>query len=759
MEDFLREITFDCKTLFRRSPVGMVIAGADERIIHFNDAFCRFLGYSAEELMGKTITEITHPKDFNRGMQELKSIIDGAIETATIQNRYLRKDGTIAWGEMTICLFPNERSKPLYLLIMIQDISECKDAEEKRKMEGERFRAMIDNAPLGAHLYELTPDNRLIFIGANRSADIILAVKNDQFIGKTIEEAFPKLVTTTIPDAYRDVARSGIPFNMEQILYSDDQGISGVFEISAFQTETNKMAVLFRDITEKKKAEEALQASERRFKELIKNSTDSITILDKNGQQIHVSEVVEKMLGYNTIELLNIPVVEQMIHPEDQAHVQEAFSKIIREGQGGAQYRHRHKNGTWVHLEAWGTNQLENPDIRGVVVNVRDITDRKRAEAENEQLMQRLNQIQKLESLGVLAGGIAHDFNNLLGGIFGYIDLAHAETTEKKICGYLSKSLNALDRARALTQQLLTFAKGGTPIRQVDHFFPFLHDTIQFALSGSSVSCVFNIQENLWPANFDKNQVGQVFQNIVINAQQAMPNGGIIEITARNITLNGKETTVLPAGNYVKISVKDCGIGIPEEFLPRIFDPFYTTKPKGHGLGLATCYSIVKRHGGGIDVESESGKGSIFHVYLPALIAAVPVKDRQPNDIHTGSGIFVVMDDEELIRETIQKMLESFGYTVVLKENGKDAVDFFTAETKANRAISGMIFDLTIPGAMGGKEAVREVRKIDVKIPVFVASGYADDPVMAHPEKFGFSMSICKPFRTAELAKMLNRFL
>ncbi len=250
----------------------MVMVGTDKRFIHCNDAFCRFLGYPEKELTGKTITEVTHPKDRDLGMQELKSIIDGALETATIQKRYLRKNGMIVWGE------------------------------------------------------------------------IILTVKNDQFIGKTIEEAFPNLTTTNIPDAYRDVARNGIPFNMEQILYSDDQSISGAFEISAFQTETNKMAVLFRDVTEKKKAKEVLHASKRRFKELFKNSTDSITILDKNGLQIHVSDVVEKMLGYKK-------------------------------------------------LEAWGTNQLENPDIRGVAVNVRDITERKRAEGENEQLMQRLNQI------------------------------------------------------------------------------------------------------------------------------------------------------------------------------------------------------------------------------------------------------------------------------------------------------------------------------------------------------------------------------
>jgi CheY-like chemotaxis protein len=374
-------------------------------------------------------------------------------------------------------------------------------------------------------------------------------------------------------------------------------------------------------------------------------------------------------------------------------------------------------------------------------------------------LQEEVQKNQKLESLGILAGGIAHDFNNLLGGIFGYIDLAREETRDEKVGRYLMKTLQAIDRAKGLTGQLLTFAKGGEPVKTAGWLFPFIEETAKFALSGSSVSCDFNVARDLWLCNFDRNQIGQVFDNLIINAMQAMPGGGAINITAQNVSLGEREHGVLRAGRYVKLSVTDSGIGIPPEYLPRIFDPFYTTKAKGHGLGLATSYSIVNRHGGCIEVESQPGKGSVFHVFLPALSASETPAEEESAVSHAGSGTFVVMDDEAMMRETISDMLSSLGYSVTCVANGQEAIDFFSVAIKAGRKVAAMIFDLTVPGGLGGREAIGKIRTLDPKIPVFVASGYAEDPVMANPEKFGFTASICKPFRKAELVKMLNAHL
>ncbi len=363
---------------------------------------------------------------------------------------------------------------------------------------------------------------------------------------------------------------------------------------------------------------------------------------------------------------------------------------------------------------------------------------------------------QKLEALGLLAGGIAHDFNNILGGFFGYLDLARSISSNDKVNSYLGKAAQGIDRARGLTQQLLTFAKGGSPIIDRDSLGPFLQESAEFAMSGSTLSCAFDIPNNLWDGYYDKNQLSQVLNNIIINAQQAMPNGGCIQISASNLELAPAQHPNLPAGNYVKISFKDSGIGIPKEYLGRIFDPFYTTKPKGHGLGLASSYSIIRRHKGWIDVESEPGKGSVFHLYIPAATTKGSQSDTEQQIDHHGSGLFLVMDDEEAMRETIGAMLELFGYQAILTSCGEEAIQIAQERHKTGQAIAGMIFDLTIPGGMGGKAAVGEIRKLYPQTPIFVASGYAEDPVMANPLRYGFSASICKPFISTELSRLLE---
>ena len=443
----------------------------------------------------------------------------------------------------------------------------------------------------------------------------------------------------------------------------------------------------------------------------------------------------------------------EFYHPEDRPQVAAVVQRAMESGENfdlTARIITAKKNLLWVR--AIGHAVFCESQLVAVRGTVQDITRHKRLEEE-------LQNVQKIESIVVLAGGIAHDFNNLMGGIFGYIDMASEASTENKVTSYLSKAMNTIDRARALTLQLLTFAKGGAPIQEICHLFPFVRETAEFALSGANVSCNFDVPQDLWTCNFDKNQIGQVIDNIIINAQQAMPDGGMIELSARNITLEKKEHSLLANGNYVRISIKDTGIGISNELITRIFDPFFTTKAMGHGLGLSTCYSIIKRHGGCIDVESEPGKGSTFHVYLPASMEAASSEKQQAAKTHEGSGTFLIMDDEEVMRDTIGGMLESLGYSVESKENGKDAIDFFLSETKANRKIVGMIIDLTIPGGMGGKAAIEEIRKLNTEIPVFVVSGYADDPVMKKPSEHGFTASLCKPFRKAELSEMLSRYL
>jgi PAS domain S-box-containing protein len=522
------------------------------------------------------------------------------------------------------------------------------------------------------------------------------------------------------------------------------------------------LAATFR---ETKAAEKASRIDQERLRTLGDNIPNGMVYQmrkNKNGsrQFIYVSQGVERVNGIPVDKALRDPsALYDLIVEEDRASLaaqEEESERSMSDFNLVVRFRRPDGEIRCMHLSSSPRRQSDSAVIwDGIQM---DITEQKRLEAERERMEQQLFKAQKLESLGVLAGGIAHDFNNLLGGIFGFIDLALEESRNDKVTEYLSKAMTSIGRARGLTAQMLTFSLGGTPVRQVGNLLPVVQEAVHFALSGSNVSPRFFISETLRPCSFDKNQIAQVVDNIVINAKQAMQNGGVVEVTLADTMLQDKEHATLPAGDYVKISIKDFGIGIDNEFLPRIFDPFFSTKVKGHGLGLATCYSIINRHDGFINVESQPGKGSTFHIYLPAVKeSAVRVSEYGFATAHSGQGVFVVVDDEEAMRETVGVMLRSFGYTPMLFGDGRDAVHFFQTEIGANRAPAGMLLDLTIPGGMGGKDAVLEIRKLSSTIPVFVMSGYADDPVMAEPAGYGFSAGICKPFKKSNLRDLLNR--
>ncbi len=495
-----------------------------------------------------------------------------------------------------------------------------------------------------------------------------------------------------------------------------------------------------RNITEKRKAEDTVRA----LKETVENATDGIAISTPQGQLYYYNKSFELVFGERTSSSESLFV--------DTTLEKEIFDLLVAGKSWTGETKMYGKKGRIldVFLRAY-SNKDENDAVISLVGIYTDVTETKKAEKSLANML-------KLESLGIMAGGIAHDFNNLLGAIFGYIDVAAFETNEESTAKNLGTALHTIDRARNLTQQLLTFAKGGDPIKKTQPLCPFIEQTVTFAISGSNSSCRFDLPKDLWPCSIDKNQIAQVLDNIVINALQAMSDGGSVEITGENMVFSENQHPTIRSGKYVKLSIKDSGIGMPKDILGRICDPFFTTKEKGHGLGLSTSYSIIKRHDGYIDVESRQGKGSTFYLYLPAVTETLPPRDASADaqKKHKGSGIFVVMDDEKVVREVIGKMLEIFGYEAVLKENGTDAVEFFRKEK--NR-IRGMLFDLTIPGNMGGKEAILEIRNIGSNVPVFVSSGYAADPVMADPEKYGFTASIRKPFMIAQFTELLNQYM
>jgi len=392
-------------------------------------------------------------------------------------------------------------------------------------------------------------------------------------------------------------------------------------------------------------------------------------------------------------------------------------------------------------------------NIVGLLGAYEDITERSAMEED-------LARAQRLESLGILAGGIAHDFNNLLTGIIGNITLAETllESGED-ISERLKDAEIASMRAKDLTMQLLTFSKGGEPIKKVVSLNELLDQSVKLSLRGSHTVCNLDIEDNIWPVEVDEGQITQVVNNIIINANQAMPEGGTITIMARNFEVNDDSRLNLKAGKYVKVSIIDQGIGIPEEYIDKVFDPYFSTKKEGHGLGLATCYSIIKKHEGLLYANSQLGKGSEFIFYIPANKEHIEELEEIELVYENGGGNVLIMDDEEIIRTLAGEILQSNGYHVEFAKEGKEAIELYKVSMNNGDKYDLIILDLTVPGGLGGKDTISEIRKIDPDVKAIVSSGYSNDPVMAEFQKYGFMDFVPKPYNTKQLVDKVNKVI
>jgi signal transduction histidine kinase/DNA-binding response OmpR family regulator len=410
------------------------------------------------------------------------------------------------------------------------------------------------------------------------------------------------------------------------------------------------------------------------------------------------------------------------------------------------------KKGAAFLLEVASSVVQDNRDA-GIsrVVLLRDVTEREKTE-------ERLRQSEKMESIGLLAGGIAHDFNNLLTGVFGFLQLAKMNVHDPiKVESYLERALNPFQRARNLTQQLLTFAKGGQPLKKRLEVDKMVRNIADFTLSGSSILLDFQVEEGLLEVHGNEAQLTQVFENLILNAKQSMSQEGKLRISL--FSRRGMERPDLERGDYVVVEVSDSGTGISSDLLGKIFDPFFTTKKEGTGLGLAICFSIVKKHGGMIEVESGVGKGATFRVYLPGIGAKGSQADEPSIPPPAGEGLVFVLDDEEYARSIASSMLEKLGYRCELFEKGADLEYAYKEKMEKHQKVDLVILDLTIKGGPGGGEVLKALKALDPHVVAIASSGYSDEKTLTQPEIFGFRDSLPKPFTLDELAEVLRRTL
>ncbi len=508
--------------------------------------------------------------------------------------------------------------------------------------------------------------------------------------------------------------------------------------------------------------EEKLLNEKERLNVTLRSIGDGVITTDLDGAIVLINKITEQLTGWSQQDAAGCQVQEifNIINEKTGSPCDNPVREVLNTGKIVGLANHTvliAKDGSQYNIEDSGAPIFnKESEIIGTVIVFRDVTEKMKNSKE-------LLKVEKLESVGILAGGIAHDFNNMLVAILGNIELAGMSLKSTSVAyPLLQKAKKAALRSKDLTQQLLTFSKGGNPVKKTTSIGKVITESANFILHGTTVSCQLHIPDNLWLVEADSGQISQVVQNLVINAVHAMPDGGNIKIRAVNIVDIKAETHInLPAIDYIKIMVQDGGSGIPKKDLEKVFDPYFTTKQEGSGLGLAIVHSIISKHDGYIGVQSIAGEGTTFSLYLPASPSREITQDGSGENFSAENpqSRIILMDDDELVQDVASEMLICLGHEVLLAKDGEEALAIFIEHHGTDQYIDAIIMDLTIPGAMGGKETIKEILKIDPAAKVIVSSGYSNHPVMANYWQYGFKAAIAKPFMLDDLAQVINSIL
>jgi PAS domain S-box-containing protein len=797
-EEYIRESEEKYRTIVELAPDGIITLDLKGVITSCNTAFFRMAGYAKDEIMGKHFTRLptVRAKDLPAFIKIFSSLLRGKVPPP-LQALWTHEDGSTRLGEVHVGLM-KERGTIIGFQAVTRDITQRKQTEELLRLSEEKYRSLIENLNIG--VYRVTPGKEGDFVEVNQAFVTILGYDKKEDILKL-----------KVSDIYFDsqqrmqfsekMSRQGFLKNEELILKKKDETPIIASDTGKAVSDRDGSILYFEgileDITERKKVEQELEQYRHHLEELVKERTtalthtnvklqqeiaerklmeeslaaekerlavtlrsigDGVITTDTEGTIILINKAAELLTGYTMEEAAGNPLdtVFYIINEQTRRPCENPVTKVLSQGAvvglGNNTVLISKDSTERVIADSGAPIRDHMSRIIGVVLVFRDVTEKRKMEQE-------LLRTQKLESLGNLAGGIAHDFNNILTGVMSNVALARMYTTDNRVGARLTKIEKASLQARNLTQQLLTFSKGGSPIKKTTSLSKVIRDSTSFALRGSNVRCHFYIPDDLSFADIDEGQISQVINNLIMNADEAMPEGGVIQVRAENVEAGAEESLFLQKGKYIKISIEDQGVGIPEKYLSRLFDPYFTTKQKGSGLGLATAYSIIKRHNGHLGVKSEVGVGTTFHMWLPASGDPLKREEIQPHTPIKGEGRILFMDDEEIIRDAAGEVLTYLGYTVEFAGDGREAIELYKKKLTSGEPFDIVIMDLTIPGGMGGKEALATLLKIDPYVKAIVSSGYSTDPVMADFRAYGFKGVVTKPYSIEELSETLHRIM
>jgi len=722
----------------------------------------KLVGYSQEELLQMNFTELLH-EDY-RGV----SIERAALRrSAALQDgksfdvACVTKDGRNIWLELSGVRL-NDDEDDLVILGNAVDITARVESEEALKESELKFR----------NLFERSTDPMLLldengFFDCNTAAVKVMKAASKQEI-----MVHPSVISAEFqPDGSSSLEKAQLKIKEAYHVgachfewqHQDFNGQLFWSDVSFTVIPFKQRKILFtvwRDISEFKTLEQLLRDEREQLLVTLRSIGDAVITTDIEGRVVLMNRVAEHLTGWSQEEAAG-RMMDEILELVSGKNGESVVNPLARAVSGGmvldlpeetlliSRSGHRFKI-----ADSASPIRDKNSQIIGGVMVFRDISDR-------ERLQEEVLKFKKLESVGRLAGGIAHDFNNLLTGIMGNLEIAGMRLTANpdQARENIDKSLKAAQRAADLTQKLLTFAKGGEPVKKTADLGEIIRDSAEFVMSGSNIALDFEVADDLCAAEVDTGQISQVIQNLVINAIQAMPDGGTITVRVENFKFESREqfSIPLPFGTYIKISVRDHGLGITSGIIQKVFDPFFTTRTEGSGLGLSVVHSIVSKHGGHVAVYSEPGEITEFIVFLPALNDCFakpglipPIQSQTPLQC----GHILIMDDDELICEILSGFLEDQGHIVVTVHHGEDVLKEYKRQK-----FSLVILDLTIPGGMGGRETIKLLREYDPSVKAIVSSGYANDPMMSEYSKYGFYGCLNKPYILEDLLQLVNRIL
>jgi PAS domain S-box-containing protein len=740
------------RLLADKSP-NMIFINKAGKIVYVNEKCVEVMGYGREEFYSDSFDFLTliAPESIDLVKKNYRLHMEGK-EVPPYEYRLITKKGRTLDAIHTTSLI-NIEGEPAILGI-VTDITERKRAETELRESEKKYHSVISNIPTVT--WTSSRDGGTIFISPNIQK--VYGYTQQEVYQSGEKLWFGRIHPEDLEEvqiSYHDLFAKGGKFDIEYRIKRKDGEWIWLHDraVTTYESDGVQYAYgVFYDITERKAVEDSLERSQQILKSVLDSMDAVVYVTDISSHEIlYVNKYTRDIFGD-----VEGKICWQTLQSDQSGPCEFCTNDklLTPEGKPKGVFRWEFQNtvnGKLYDIRDRAIRWIDGRTVRLEIAT--DVTERRKLEEE-------LARGHVLESVGMLAGGIAHDFNNLLTAVMNniYLSKMHIDS-DSKAYSILDTAERGLLRAGDLTRQLLTFSRGGAPVRKATSVNDLIRDSADFALRGSNVRCEYVCADDLWTAQVDAGQISQVIHNLVLNADQAMPDGGVIKIQLTNSTIGSNSGVPLQEGRYIRITIQDQGTGIADEDVSKIFDPFYTTKEMGRGLGLAITYSIIKSHSGYISVESRPGKGTTFTVYLPAADLNVYREAQNEEDTVVGKGRILIMDDEAMVRQSLRETLKTTGYVVEFAKNGDEAVELYEQARQSSQPFDCVILDLTVPGGPGGKETIKRLRDMDSEIKAVVSSGYSNDPVMADYRKYGFKGVIAKPYRIPELNNILQRVM